>query len=137
MKVYVVTSGTYSDYRINGVFLVRRMAENFCALQHDIEEYDDLRIEEYDTDDYWVTVRPGTKLHYEVRIDPEAATEWDPDDVTICPTFHGCRPFLFHKPFGWGDPGYYEAVLDTHDIDKIQKIFYDWMAQMKAEEANL
>lgn len=137
MKVYVVTQGVYSDYSILGVFLNPKMAEIFCAVQHDEEEYDDLRIEEYNTDDYYVTTRPEAKLHYEVRIDPETAIEWDPDDVTVCPTFNKRRPFTFHKPSGWGDPGYYEAVLDTNDIDRIQKIFYDWAAQKKAEEAGL
>ena len=137
MKVYVVTQGVYSDYGILGVFLNSNMAEIFCAVQHDDDEYDDLRIEEYNTDDYYVTVRPEAKLHYEVRIDPDVAAEWDPDDVTVCPTFNKRRSFSWHKPSGWGDPGYYEAVLDTNDIDKIQKIFYDWCAQKKAEEAGL
>lgn len=137
MKVYVVTCGVYSDYSIIGVFLDSKMAEIFCAVQHDADEYDNLRIEEYNTDDYYVTTRPEAKLHYEVRIDPETAIEWDPEYVTVCPTFNACKPFTFHKPSGWGDPGYYEAVLDTHDINQIQKIFYDWAAQHKAEEAGL
>jgi hypothetical protein len=138
MKVYVVTSGTSSDYHIVGVFLDPKMAEVYCAIQHDGDPWsDNLNIEEYNTDDYFVTVRPEVKLHYEVQIDPASATEWDPDDVTICPTFITRRPFSFHRPSGWGDPGCYEAVLDTHDIDEIQKIFYDWLAQKKAEEAGL
>lgn len=135
MKVYIVTQGVYSDYGIIGVFLDRKMAEVFVAVKHDADDYDDIRIEEYNTDDYYVTTRSETKLHYEVRIDPETAIEWDPDDVTVCPTLHKCKTFSFHKPFGWGDAGYYEAVLDTHDINKIQKIFYDWVAHEKAKEA--
>lgn len=134
MKIYVVTQGVYSDYGIIGVFLDRKMAEVFCAVKHDADDYDDIHIEEYNTDDYFVTTRPEVKLHYEVRIDPETAIEWDPDDVTVSPTLHKRSSFTFHKPSGWGDPGYYEAVLDTHDINKIQKIFYDWVAQKKAEE---
>lgn len=138
MKVYIVTSGTYSDYHIDGVFIDRKMAEVFCAVHHDADDmFDDIRIEEYDTDDYLVTFRSEANLRYEVRIDPETAIEWDPEYVTICPTFKMCKPFAFHKPSGWGNPGYYEAVLDTNDVNKIQKMFYDWAAQKKAEEAGL
>lgn len=138
MKVYVVTCGVYSGYSILGVFLDSKTAETFWAVHHDADDmFDDIRIEEYDTDDYFVTVRPEAKLHYEVRIDPETAIEWDPEYVTVCPTFNARKPFAFHKPSGWGNPGYYEAVLDTNDINQIQKIFYDWVAQHKAEEAGL
>ena len=134
MKVWIVTQGVYSDYGIIGVFLDPKMAEVFCAVKHDADDYDNIRIEEYNTDDYYVTTRPEVKLHYEVRIDPETAIEWDPDDVTVYPTFHKRRPFSFHKSSAWYDSSYYEAVLDTNDINQIQKIFYDWVAQKKAEE---
>lgn len=138
MKVWVVTKGVYSDYGIIGVFLDRKMAEVFVAVKHDTDEYDDLRIEEYNTDDYYVTTRPEANLHYEVRIDSDVEDDgWDPVYVIVCPTLQKCRPFSFHKPSGWGDPGYYEAVLDTYDVDKVKKIFYDWAAQKKAEEAGL
>jgi hypothetical protein len=136
MKVWVVTKGVYSDYGIIGVFLDRKMAEVFVAVKHDTDEYDDIRIEEYNTDDYYVTTRPEVDLHYKVRIDSDVTDDgWDPVYVIICPTLQKLRPFSFHKPSGWGDPGYYEAVLDTHDINKIQKIFYDWVAHEKAKEA--
>lgn len=48
MKVYIVTSGCYSDYHINAVFLDKAQAEYYCAL-HKLEDAD---IEEYDTDDH-------------------------------------------------------------------------------------
>ena len=48
MKVYIATSGTYSDYHIDAVFLDKAQAENYCAL-HKLEDAD---IEEYDTDEH-------------------------------------------------------------------------------------
>ena len=41
MKVYVVTSGEYSDYHINAVFDSRKAAEVYCALGHGemVEDY--------------------------------------------------------------------------------------------------
>ena len=42
MKVYVVTSGEYSDYHIDAVFDSREAAEVYCALGHGeyVEDYD-------------------------------------------------------------------------------------------------
>lgn len=45
MKVYVVTSGSYSDYSINRVFLDKEKAEKYVDMCEDSE------IEEYETDD--------------------------------------------------------------------------------------
>ena len=41
-KVYVVTSGCYSDYRIERVFSTRELAEEFCDRDYDcgVEEYE-------------------------------------------------------------------------------------------------
>ncbi len=47
-KVYIVTSGEYSDYCIEAVFLDRSSAEKYCAAQSDNDWWQDYRIEEYD-----------------------------------------------------------------------------------------
>ena len=49
MKVYVVTSGMYSDYSIVAVFTVKEKAEAF--VKYNNHSWDGLYIEEYDTDD--------------------------------------------------------------------------------------
>lgn len=49
MKVYVVTSGMYSDYSIVAVFTVKEKAEAF--VKYNERSWDGLCIEEYDTDD--------------------------------------------------------------------------------------
>ena len=51
MKVYVVTSGEYSSYGIEAIFLTREKAELYCANHNVIEEYTWYDIEEYDTMD--------------------------------------------------------------------------------------
>lgn len=51
MKVYIITSGEYSDYHIEGVFLDKKKAEAFskkASTDHYGANYD---IEEFDTDD--------------------------------------------------------------------------------------
>lgn len=51
MKVFVVTSGEYSDYRIEAVFLNLREAEKYCASVNKGRPDWDLQIETYDTED--------------------------------------------------------------------------------------
>ena len=47
MKIYIVTSGAYSDYRINAVFSTKENAEKFTKL-YGVGDYD---IEEFEVDD--------------------------------------------------------------------------------------
>ena len=50
MKVYVVTEGCYSGYHIVFVTLDKERADTFVK-RYNKTEYDDYRVEEYDTDD--------------------------------------------------------------------------------------
>lgn len=50
MKVYVITSGEYSDYGIRAVEIDRNRAECICATLNKDIFYDRYEIEEYDTD---------------------------------------------------------------------------------------
>lgn len=136
MKVYIVTQGCYSDYHICAVFLTKHEAEIYCAAQHDAEDdLDDFYIDERDTDADHVEVAPGTKIHYHVIMRKGfCSTEFD--RVRVYKTLKPLSPFKFVKPSYYLD-GRYEAVLDTNDEDKILKIFRDWLAQKKAEEAGL
>jgi hypothetical protein len=49
MKVYIVTAGSYSDYRIEKVFIDKEKAEKYIALCQDNWDYP--QIEEFETDD--------------------------------------------------------------------------------------
>lgn len=49
MKVYIVTHGSYSDYRIDKVFLNKKKAERYVETAR--KGYDEPRIEEYETHD--------------------------------------------------------------------------------------
>lgn len=50
MKVYVITSGEYSDYGIRAVETDRNRAECICATLNKDTLYDKCEMEEYDTD---------------------------------------------------------------------------------------
>ena len=50
-KVYIVTSGDYSDYSIDSVFSTREAAEKRCAVWRQEELWDEPIIEEYELED--------------------------------------------------------------------------------------
>ena len=50
-KVYIVTSGDYSDYSIDSVFSSREAAEKRCAVWRQEDLWDEPRIEEYELED--------------------------------------------------------------------------------------
>lgn len=49
-KIYIVTSGEYSDYNIEKVFTKKRDANVYVSL-HTSDRFDDVRVEEYPLDD--------------------------------------------------------------------------------------
>ena len=118
MKVYIVTSGCYSDYHIEAVFLSHKKAMLYCAVHHaphiDIEEYDtdDENIESNEKCGYvyhWVqtTYRWGTTSGY-YRIDIMTKSQYDKlsdKDKSV-----------------W---------LDSPDEEKAEKILHDCVAQAK------
>jgi hypothetical protein len=73
-KVYIVTTGTYSDYQIRAVFTKLDLA-NIYFQKFQAEHYDDNRqIEVYETDPMKDNLRNGLFL-YRVTMDPNGNTE--------------------------------------------------------------
>ena len=135
MKVFIVTQGCYSDYHICGVFLTRYEAEIYCAAMHDAEEdYEDFYIDERDTDAHRIEVAPDVEVHYEAIIRKGFTDEWD--SVRVSRTLKPLESFKFEKRTQYTNARY-RAVLNIGDKDKVLKIFRDWLAQKKAEEAGL
>lgn len=51
MKVYVVTSGEYSDYHIDAVFIDRDLAYKYATVRQLKDKWSGYDVETYDTDD--------------------------------------------------------------------------------------
>jgi len=64
MKVYVVTSGEYSDYRIEKVFLDKDKAELYCDLHRHEDYWGHMEVEEYDSYDDNVTGNKGDRIFF-------------------------------------------------------------------------
>lgn len=67
MKVYVVTSGEYSDYGIEKVFLSKEKADIYCNL-HNARSYSTCVVEEYETDDETIYT-PMSYAEFSIDID--------------------------------------------------------------------
>ena len=49
-KVYIVTSGEYSDYRIEAIFSEKETAERLVQKYNDLDRWDEWRVEEWALD---------------------------------------------------------------------------------------
>lgn len=128
MKVYVVTSGEYSDYGINAVFIDEEQAKLYCATY----ERDYPTIEEFDTDDHKIKSDNVVKRLWEVDMYENGTpircrysyTFKSVNNISHIPSRHD-----FYK-------GYYQiAITLDNDIprEKAFKIIHDKIATWKYE----
>lgn len=136
MKVYVITSGEYSDYYINAVALTRENAEQICAMLNSPKRhYSDVAIiEEYDTDEIQCGVNEDVGLCYEAKFN-----------------YKTLENIYWGKPFysfarneikrGLLDHRYEILIAATFPKDmpqeKARKIMKDRVAKWKAEREGL
>lgn len=91
-KVYVLTSGCYSDYHICAVSLDPKKAEQLKKF-YEKTEYDEVEIEEYEADSYYDRIQSGYSM-YLVQFDRTGNVQWikgnrTPGAAIIYPTFSG------------------------------------------------
>lgn len=118
MKVYIVTSGTYSDYGIEAIFSTEELAKEYIDIHGD---YDDRSIETWDLDSADLTRK---NQWYEVTI-------FDYDTT--------CEVIEFGEPFDsvrYGDcfgGSYYEFCINADGAERAKKIASERLMQVKAQ----
>lgn len=137
MKVYIVTSGTYSDYMIRKIFLDKDKAEEYKKWLPDSND-----VEEYDTSD-----DDTIRKKYKVRID----LKWYPnkEEKLIARSWKDCESGYDYNYYSAYEDVWEELVVvrivnsDNYDEqywkDKYTKFIYDLRAyvnQLKAEGFN-
>jgi len=125
MKVYIVTSGCYSDYSIDAVFTDRKKAEMYCAI-HNVEDQD---IEEWETEDDSITVdKPVLKRWVGIH-KSNGLSEVEEEGYCLTPIFQVCEKYYY---------GGYDRIIMSTSMDKTaeqaQKIMYDKLAAWKYEK---
>lgn len=128
MKIYVVTTGEYSGYRIDTVFLDKHKAEIYCAKNN--VKYDDYRIEEYESADNEIEGEIDIAWKYKIREGDKATYG------TIVPYTPKCLNEVKELFFRAGS---YEAIvyLRSKNNSKALKIARDMFAQYRAEKEGL
>lgn len=134
-KVYIVTSGEYSDYGIDEVFDNREDAEKYVCL-HKRNILDDLRIEEYDIcknaelDNvkvyYGITfiLRDNENNYFKIIYDNKPVeVNIEENDCFGQKEFYGTLPLSNRNVF--------------NDKDIVEKIVYDAVSKFKAEKAGI
>lgn len=119
MKVYVATSGSYSDYRIEAVFAREEDARDFELGEH---------FEEYEVHEGPLEVRDWWTL----RWFPRADSSRDPIPYSSPRAFDGHPNYACHE---WNkDAGHPMLVVSGWDRDRVMKVFSEQRAQWIARK---
>lgn len=96
MTIYIVTSGAYSDYSIDAVFLDRALADEYCRLDKERDSYDPARVEEWDVSDSV----PSLTSYITIEVDYQGTakeyprTVWEDDLPEHAPEYAVYRSWL-------------------------------------------
>ena len=137
MKVYVVTTGCYSDYSIDKIFTDRQKAENYKEWTYDANE-----IEEYDTEDnlvfekfYKVEVRYTEHMMSYDNTEPKVA-------ITKCQHVDKYEtPPCYFSLNRWSNNYLFDLTMirfvpaqnwnEEFYVNKYKKAMYDYLAIVK------
>lgn len=131
MKVYVITSGEYSDYCILAVALSGEKAEQICAMLNGSNGYcsDTATIEEYDTDEIQCETNKDVGLCYEAGFNYKTL-----ENIYWCEPFYSFGRNEIKR--GTLNHGYGILITATFPKDmpqeKVRKIMCDRVAKWKA-----
>lgn len=141
-KVYVVTSGEYSNYRIDAVFDNRDAAEVFCALGHGemVEEYDLLTE---------ASAKPAPRIvyRYHVRF-PPYRTDYIAEPAYVLESeIEADKQMILERKNSWlfrpynivdcSDHVDRYVYLKERNKSKALKIVQDRIAEYKAKQAGI
>ena len=136
MKVYVITSGEYSDYCIQTVALSREKAEQICAMMNSQKRYysDAAIIEEYDTDDIVCDSAEDVVLCYTAEFSYKTL-----ECLYWSEPFYSFPRNKIKKRHGRNGFEIHITATFSKDVtkDKVRKIMKDRVAKWKAEREGL
>lgn len=128
-KIYIVTTGEYSDYQIVACFSSKEKAEKYSAVKNASERWSPYYIEEYDVDS--ADVDDNIKVRYVYRAYFRKTRVPKRIEVIYC----GTTTNEVGSKISCGTSYYnVDVVLDKKNKSKAQKIADDMLAKFKAEK---
>ena len=125
-KVYIVTEGSYSDYHIVAVFSDEKKAKLYSLT------LDDAGVEEYDVDD--IDIDTNKKIITYAVVHYEPFSEMPLKHVALYEGIEGLVDFKkFKVSLSKQSYGLSTCYINTDNIDKAEKIFYDEYAKLMNE----
>jgi len=144
MDIYIITSGSYSDYSINAVYLDRALAQQKVELMK-LAGYSDVEAEQWPVDTTLPQIVHVASLqhpwvHLGERQRPVPNYNADPVVVALRPQLHDSdklpRTHITSHPLGDGKARY-AGVGYGRTPEHAEKSLWDALAQHKAEQAGL
>lgn len=139
MKVYIITSGEYSDYKIDAVTLDKEEAERM------VNVFPQERIEEYDTDDFpmILTNDPYWNCEYSLptrnmsgEIIYNESIEIYQEDYYYVYDLKELNKVINETKIDGSLCGF-RMYIQAKDREHAAKIFYDKVAEWKAEQKGI
>jgi hypothetical protein len=127
MKVYVITKGSYSDYRICAVALDKDKAE---ILRKALSGWEEAEIETYETDQFITEIEAGLKI-YQCVVNDNGLSAYErdydyADDICFNKVNKTNRRIATYSVYVW-----------AKDEDSALKIAADKIAEYEAKEAGI
>ena len=131
MKIYIVTSGEYSDYHINAVFSTKEEAEKYCALNNKAgDNWTDCEIEEWDTQDYKIEGEVPVYYLYRFAIKEKSLAAIDKCKYMQCLCVSERSNSFIEFLNKWGQDGVrFSIYLNKPDMEKARKIAKELLAK--------
>lgn len=136
MKVYLITSGEYSDYHVDAVSLNEQEADRICATLNNNRPLDMFcEVEEYDTDDIKVITQEEIKTRFRMCVEYKDGEErWFNEMGIVSENLNN----ISVKRYAGSDKIEITATLPRGTTeDKARKIMLDRIAEFKAQRANI
>lgn len=135
MKIYIVTTGQYSDYGISKVFLNKENAEKYVELLHKLDDYDSdsACVSEFETSDESINfISIYIKSNYSMNLDGSDFIKSRYSDKVIrnsrTPRFYLGRNH-YNSP-EYDMIGVY--VYDEYTDDQVKKMLQDKLSEFKS-----
>jgi hypothetical protein len=115
MKVYIITSGEYSDYGIDKVFIDKEKAEEWIRLNQ--RRYDVPKIEEWNTsDESFIIGKYQIKKYITVNYESESFNGGEGFQIYLSQDNTESRPNLNEYPYNYSNYSYRTWNRTSHTI---------------------